>query len=178
MDATDAGSLSEILATYDLEWKEEGRRIEGQKKPTPYRPIRKYLWLGVLVIVIGIAFAIAGSIFIGLGTVLASAYLFRTYWQLTNRLEVANNLRFEINDQEVHVREGYQTRKIPLSEVRELKYKIDEKMDVVVGNVSVVTERGVVHTLLEIFGSDAKEVKDHIVLLAQHLGDYCFEPGE
>jgi predicted nucleic acid-binding Zn ribbon protein len=153
----------------NLVYEEKDDQLIIKKGRGRNKSLRLYITLAIIMIVVAILLTLfsplrIGRLIGGIGVVLLFSSI-----GLRQREKEAMKNTVAIDREQVEIREGFKARRVKMEDIAEFKTTFKKIGNAHVGNVTIITERGIAYELLEIIGDSESLVQDDLLIISNYI---------
>ena len=155
----------------NLEYQEVENKLLITKGKKKKGSIQTLLIISIIVFVIAIYVLLFVSTRAGIFVFGLAGSFFFGYVTLNQKEQNAQNRVIEIDDEQIRVKDGFKVKTINLGDISEFKRTVKRTGNHYVGNIAIITERGMSYEFLEIVGDKEDLIQDDLAIISNHIID-------
>ena len=177
---TTQNALSEIFDKYHLDVTEEDHRLFIRRLAKKNKAISTDIFYSILGLMLGLFLGIIGSRKIGGLIIIPSLFYLGYALNLRARKKEANKTTLEIANNYLEVKNGVKRTRISFADISEFSNRIFDAGKLRVGKISVITEKGKIVEIIEVFGPDIDEdvIQEDLVQISNYIVDHYINEEE
>ncbi|MCG8329781.1 MAG: hypothetical protein MI974_18945 [Chitinophagales bacterium] len=161
--------VSSALRANHLELQNQNGKLFIRKNRNKNKHIQNYWHLSIVLIVIGVLIMLFISIRAGIACIIAGIGLMVATSNLKEREKEAEKKTISIDKEQVEIREGFKSRRIPIIDIAEFRTNVKRTEDIYSGIITIITEHNHAFELLEIFGNDKDVVQNDLIIISNYI---------
>lgn len=161
--------VSSALRANHLELQNQNSILFIRKNRNKNKSIQNYWHLSITLIVIGVFMMLSVSLNAGFACIIAGISLMAVTSNLKEREKEAEKKTISIDQEQIEIREGFKSRRIPIIDITEFRTSVKRTEDIYSGIITIITEHNHAFELLEIFGNDKDVVQNDLIIISSYI---------